>query len=147
MKKYFLIALACLALAVPQTATAQDETPDNSRYILTPKAPETPRINGPKVYGARRKADFLFRIPTTGARPMTWSAKGLPRGLKLNKSTGIISGKARRKGEKTRHEEQQQRDPHRPHKGFLRQLRPIWHHLPRRRPGNALDKLRYEKAY
>ena len=71
MKKYFLIALACLALAVPQGVTAQDETPDNSRYILTPKAPETPRINGPKVYGARRKADFLFRIPTTGARPMT----------------------------------------------------------------------------
>lgn len=98
MKKYFLIALACLALAVPQGVTAQDETPDNSRYILTPKAPETPRINGPKVYGARRKADFLFRIPTTGARPMTWSAKGLPRGLKLDKSTGIISGKARRRG-------------------------------------------------
>ena len=29
---------------------------------------------------------------------MTFSAKGLPRGLKLDKNTGIISGKAARRG-------------------------------------------------
>ncbi|MBQ9463134.1 MAG: putative Ig domain-containing protein [Bacteroidales bacterium] len=73
--------------------------PDYSAYILTPPAPDTPRINGPRVYGERRKAPFLFRIPTTGVRPMTFSAKGLPRGLKLDKEKGIIYGRAKaRKG-------------------------------------------------
>ena len=96
MKKYLLIALACFALAMPQTMKAQDETPDYSNCILTPKAPLTPRINGPKVYGARPGAEFLFRIPTTGERPMQWTAEGLPKGLKLNRNTGIITGKVKK---------------------------------------------------
>lgn len=72
--------------------------PDYSEYILTPKAPDTPRINGPRVYGARPGTDFLYKIPVSGVRPMSFSAKGLPSGLKLDKTKGIISGKARRKG-------------------------------------------------
>ena len=82
-------------------AVAQDEAivvPDYSQHILTPRAPEFPRINGPKVYGARPGADFLYRIPATGRRPMTFGAKGLPAGLILNAQTGIISGKARQRG-------------------------------------------------
>ena len=98
MKKYLLIALACFALAMPQTMKAQDETPDYSNCILTPKAPLTPRINGPKVYGARPGAEFLFRIPTTGERPMQWTAEGLPKGLKLDRNTGIITGKVKKAG-------------------------------------------------
>ena len=98
MKKYLLIALACFALAMPQTMKAQDETPDYSNCILTPKAPLTPRINGPKVYGARPGAEFLFRIPTTGERPIQWTAEGLPKGLKLNRNTGIITGKVKKAG-------------------------------------------------
>lgn len=71
---------------------------DYSEYILTPPAPDAPCINGPRVYGARPKADFLYRIPTTGVRPMQFTAKGLPRGLKLDATSGIIRGKARKKG-------------------------------------------------
>ncbi|MBR0292097.1 MAG: putative Ig domain-containing protein, partial [Bacteroidales bacterium] len=93
-------ALLFSIIALSFISMAQDITPaDYSAYILTPKAPDTPRINGPKVYGARPKTDFLFRIPATGVRPMTFSAKGLPRGLKLDAAKGIITGKARRKGE------------------------------------------------
>ena len=93
-------ALLFSIIALSFSSMAQDITPaDYSAYILTPKAPDTPRINGPKVYGARPKTDFLFRIPATGVRPMTFSAKGLPRGLKLDAAKGIITGKARRKGE------------------------------------------------
>jgi alpha-galactosidase len=62
--------------------------------ILTPKAPETPRINGPKVYGARPGHPFLYRIPCTGIRPMRFSAKNLPASLSLDENTGIISGQA-----------------------------------------------------
>ncbi|MBQ9893059.1 MAG: putative Ig domain-containing protein [Bacteroidales bacterium] len=67
-------------------------------YILTPKAPDTPRVNGPKVYGARPGAEFLYRIPATGLRPMRFSAEGLPRGLKLDAETGIITGKVKKAG-------------------------------------------------
>lgn len=67
--------------------------PVEPSYILTPKAPATPRISGPKVYGARPGHDFIFRIPATGERPMKFSVKGLPKGLTLDKTTGIITGR------------------------------------------------------
>lgn len=92
----------CLALAVlisTASAFTQDiKAPDYSAYILTPKAPDTPRINGPKVCGGRPGADFLYRIPATGVRPMTFAAEGLPNGLKLDGSTGIITGKVKKAG-------------------------------------------------
>jgi alpha-galactosidase len=101
--KRILITLALMAASLSAAAQLPGEDsiviPDYSAYILTPKAPDTPRINGPKIYGARPKADFLYRIPTTGVRPMRFEAKGLPRGLKLDAEKGIISGKARKKGE------------------------------------------------
>lgn len=96
----FIIAVMAISLSAAAQLPGEDNivVPDYSSYILTPPAPETPRINGPRIYGARPKADFLYRIPATGVRPMTFSAKGLPRGLKLDKNTGIISGKAARRG-------------------------------------------------
>ena len=71
---------------------------ENVPYILTPPESRKPRINGPSVYGARPGHDFLYRIPVSGKRPMKYSAKGLPAGLKLNGNTGIITGKTPRKG-------------------------------------------------
>ena len=62
--------------------------------LRTPPAPSSPRINGPKVYGARPGHAFLFRIPCTGTRPIRFSAAGLPPSLKLDEATGIISGSA-----------------------------------------------------
>ena len=97
MKKLILL-LALAALSLPAALRAQETAPDNSRYILTPAAPVTPRINGPKIYGARPGADFLYRIPTTGERPIAFSAKGLPKGLKLDKETGIIRGTSKKRG-------------------------------------------------
>ena len=84
----------CLAVFTSVSMRANDSItpPDYSRFILTPKASETPHINGPKVYGARPGADFLYRIPTTGRRPITFSAQGLPKGLKLDPKSGIIRG-------------------------------------------------------
>lgn len=101
MKKvfpYLFFAVLTAFILVPCTALSKTDAPDYSKYILTPPAPDTPRINGPKVYGARPDADFLFRIPATGIRPMSFEAKGLPKGLKLDPDTGIIRGKVRKGG-------------------------------------------------
>jgi alpha-galactosidase len=62
--------------------------------LRTPKAPPTPRIHGPKLYGARPGHPFLYRIPCTGLRPVHFSAVGLPPSLTLDGATGIISGNA-----------------------------------------------------
>lgn len=61
--------------------------------IRTPKAPLSPRINGPSVFGARPGSPFLYTIPVTGERPMEFSAEGLPPGLQLNAVTGEIAGR------------------------------------------------------
>lgn len=65
--------------------------------LRTPPAPPTPHLNGPKIYGARPGHPFLYRIPCTGNRPFTFSARNLPSSLKLDPQTGIISGKTPQK--------------------------------------------------
>ncbi|WP_027388742.1 NPCBM/NEW2 domain-containing protein [Chryseobacterium gregarium] len=70
----------------------------SEEYILTPKSPATPRINSATVFGVRPGSPFLFRIPVTGERPMTFSVKDLPKGLKLDSQTGIITGKLDKNG-------------------------------------------------
>ncbi len=62
------------------------------KYYLTPPAPEEPRINGPVVYGANEGSPFLYKIPTTGTRPIKFSVKGLPDGLHFFEHTGFIRG-------------------------------------------------------
>jgi alpha-galactosidase len=57
-------------------------------------APDYPQINCPQVVGARSGRDFLFLVATTGALPIQYSASGLPSTLKLDSSTGIITGTA-----------------------------------------------------
>ena len=66
--------------------------PAEEAVLLTPPACAEPRINGPTVYGVRPGAPFLYRIPATGQRPMTFAAAGLPDGLTLDAQTGIITG-------------------------------------------------------
>ena len=66
--------------------------------ILTPAAPRTPRINGARVCGNRPGTEFIYRIPATGDRPMTFSVDGLPKGLKLDPEKGIIRGTVKKSG-------------------------------------------------
>ena len=74
-------------------------TPAEPPVILTPRPSPKPRINGAKVFGVRPGAPFLFAIPATGERPMTFSAAGLPAGLQLDPDTGRITGALKDKGE------------------------------------------------
>jgi alpha-galactosidase len=74
-------------------------SPPEEAVVLTPKPPRTPRINGARVYGVRPGRPFLFTIPATGDRPMTFSAKKLPRGLTVDPQTGRITGRINEPGQ------------------------------------------------
>jgi alpha-galactosidase len=73
-------------------------SPRETAVVLTPKPPSTPRINGPKIFGARPGSPFLFTIPASGQRPITFGAEGLPPGLQLDGANGIITGALNDKG-------------------------------------------------
>lgn len=108
MKQPILLYLTTLVLtalcggAAAGQAAAQS-APDMSKYILTPKPADTPRINGARVFGVRPGSEFLYTIAATGVRPMTFSAEGLPKGLKLDPETGRITGRVTAPGEYTVH--------------------------------------------
>ncbi|MCX8154953.1 MAG: NPCBM/NEW2 domain-containing protein [Verrucomicrobiae bacterium] len=62
------------------------------RVLLTPPPPAAPRLNGPLVYGGRPGKPFLYRIPCTGERPITFAVQNLPATLQLDAATGILRG-------------------------------------------------------
>jgi alpha-galactosidase len=72
---------------------------ESKPYILTPKPPKTPRINGAKIFGVRPGRPVLYTIPATGDRPMSFAANNLPAGLAVDSNTGIISGTIKEPGE------------------------------------------------
>ena len=95
---FYLPALGLLAL-FPASGFAADPaapTPaaDTSGFIRTPPAPPEPRLNGPRVYGARLRHPFAYHLPVTGERPVTFAATGLPTGLTLDAATGNVTGVA-----------------------------------------------------
>ncbi len=71
---------------------------ENSFPVLTPPEATSPRINGPKIFGVRPGAPFLFRIIASGERPMEFSAANLPSGLQLNSANGQIAGVLNQQG-------------------------------------------------
>ena len=80
------------AAGKPTAVAGEPKMTPVAPYILTPAAPATPRINGANVFGVRPGSPFLFTIPATGDRPMTFSADNLPSGLTLDSKTGRITG-------------------------------------------------------
>jgi alpha-galactosidase len=94
-----LCASFLVAADVPTNATPTSATPPPAPVILTPKSAPTPRINGPKIFGVRPGSPFLYSIPATGDRPMTFSADGLPEGLRIDPASGRISGVLETPGE------------------------------------------------
>ncbi len=60
-----------------------------------------PKINGPRLYGASPGKEFMYTIPASGARPMHFEVKNLPKGVKIDKTNGIITGVIKKAGEYT----------------------------------------------
>lgn len=71
---------------------------NDPKYILTPTPKKSPQINTAKVFGATPGNPVLFKVATTGLRPMHFSAANLPSGLKISSETGIISGTVIQRG-------------------------------------------------
>jgi alpha-galactosidase len=57
-----------------------------------------PMINYPRIAGATPGRPFLFRIPASGDGTLTFNARNLPAGLKLDPATGVITGALERAG-------------------------------------------------
>lgn len=93
----WMVAIPVVALSNTRYASVSSDP----REICTPAPQKSPRINGPLVYGCRPGNPFLYRIPCQGERPISFSAKGLPQGLKLDSETGIVTGTSPARGEYT----------------------------------------------
>jgi alpha-galactosidase len=59
----------------------------------------TPAIHGPALTAASAGKPFLYTIPATGERPMTFSVEALPSGLVADSTTGQITGTVADAGE------------------------------------------------
>jgi alpha-galactosidase len=88
MKGKFTLVFFTAAIFVSTLANGQDAPAE----IRTPPSPHTPRINGPDVFGVRPGNPFLYHIPATGDRPITYSVDGLPGSLQLDPASGNITG-------------------------------------------------------
>ena len=62
--------------------------------ILTPPEKPEPRINGADIWGVRPGRPVIFRVATSGRRPMRFSARNLPAGVTLDPAKGILGGVA-----------------------------------------------------
>ena len=105
MKRILIIPILLL-LSSLQAETVSTTNPSNSQIsalppTLTPPAPEYPRINGPAVFGVRPGSPILYTIPATGDRPMTFASEGLPAGLSVDTTKGLITGSLTQAGTNT----------------------------------------------
>ena len=98
MKNVLVLLLLIFTLATTDaTIVAAQDTP----VSLKPVAPATPRINGPKVFGVRPGCPVIYNIPVTGMRPILFEIENLPSELKVDATTGMITGTIEKRGEYT----------------------------------------------
>ncbi len=97
-----LMGLVLGSMMILGAATARSQAPAAGKeeaVILTPPAPATPRINGPKIFGVRPGHPFLFTIAATGQRPMQFAVDNLPAGLHVDPQSGQITGSLAGRGQ------------------------------------------------
>jgi hypothetical protein len=64
-------------------------------------ADAAPRFNGALVVGVRPNTPLIYALSVSGERPVSFAAKNLPAGLKLDSQSGVISGSLAKAGEFT----------------------------------------------
>ena len=82
-----------LSAGQPLPIAVEAPAVNEEKVILTPKPGPEPRINGPRLFGARPGHPFIYRIPCTGSRPIVFGVERLPQGLSLDEKNGIVSGR------------------------------------------------------
>jgi alpha-galactosidase len=93
--KLSLIWIFGLSAFAPRSIAAASEIMPGAP-ALAREAP--PRINGPTIFGVRPGSPFLYTIPATGERPMTFAVDALPNGLVFDSATGRITGTLKEPG-------------------------------------------------
>jgi hypothetical protein len=81
--------------AHPETIALTQRDP----VIDTSPAPAAPHINGPSVVGVFPGTPLIWTVPVAGARPLSFSVKGLPKGLAFDRSTGTFTGSLAKAGD------------------------------------------------
>ena len=95
-----LCGLATLNLLSAQTASPGAAlTPDEQQIVDAAQAAPEPQFNGPKVVGILPGRPLICSLAVSGERPISFAARNLPAGLKLDPQTGIITGSLARPGE------------------------------------------------
>lgn len=57
-----------------------------------------PEINGARIVGTTPGREFIFKIAASGKAPLKYSAAGLPEGLALEPTRGVLSGRVAKAG-------------------------------------------------
>ena len=61
-------------------------------------AHSAPQFNGAMIVGVHPGTPLIYALSVSGERPMSFSVKNLPAGLKLDAQSGIISGELAKAG-------------------------------------------------
>lgn len=95
-KRACVLSFAIACIIAPRAVAVYDATfPEGvDKPILTPSPSAIPRINGAGTFGVRPGRPFMHKVPATGAKPIVYAARNLPEGLKIDRTTGVISGRA-----------------------------------------------------
>jgi alpha-galactosidase len=100
LAKRTFTTIAAILMCCFYSSVLSAQTSDSlSKYILTPKPGPEPHINGPKVFGVRPGHPIVFKIPVSGAKPISYEIENLPKGVKLDRNTGQLSGSIENTGE------------------------------------------------
>ena len=59
---------------------------------------DAPKFNGPKITANYPYTDFLFTVPVSGQKPISFKVENLPAGLSIDENTGIITGNVKERG-------------------------------------------------
>src|SRR5256885_1747510 len=92
--RMFLLATPALLLAFAQLSAQITNV-----ETRTPKEPAEPRLNGPGIFGVRPGHPVFYHVPATGERPLTFSIRGLPKGLQFDLKAGLLTGTLQKPGE------------------------------------------------
>ena len=100
--------LLCLSLPVTflQAAITPPNLPLSEREQQIIAAAQrdvhtAPHFNGARSVGVRPNTPLIYALSVSGGRPMAFSVKKLPAGLKLDSQSGVISGSLAKAGEFT----------------------------------------------
>ncbi|SKC97317.1 Putative Ig domain-containing protein [Chitinophaga ginsengisegetis] len=67
-------------------------------YLQTPAPAPAPRINSAPVYGVSPGTPVIFKVAATGTAPLHYHASGLPEGLMIDSTNGVITGVIKQAG-------------------------------------------------